>query len=184
MRRRKAIRNIGIISAGLALLPSCGDRLLLAQVGEKAITFSDQQQIWLNALSEAILPKSDLTLTTYEPFPDFISKMITHLDQPEEQISFGHGYNNCTEEIRKLYNSNVEKITPEEIIDYFQSLLNQEDEQLDLDTEEGIKLRDTRYFSKKMRDLSIWHLKTSKEYQEEILEYKLIPDQWESCIPV
>ncbi len=187
MKRRSAIRNISAIAAGIALFPGCSDGLKLSYEDGRELTFDDNQQVWIEAISEAILPKKDLTLTTFESFPEFVTKMISFSKSSEDQTRFVNGYNKCTEDIKTIYKTAADQVTPEQIVSYFEDQLKEDviaAEKLDEDI--IIDNTEKKMFCKNLRELAIKHLTTSKEYQEQIKEYKLVPGSgtFNACVEV
>lgn len=185
MKRRNAIKSLSALTLGITLFPGCSDGLAFNIKNGQINSFSDNQKIWINAMSDAILPKRDEVLTTIETFPDFVLKMISFNKSVEDQTSFFNGYNQCTSDIKDLYEISTKKLTSDQIVNYFSSILNDQavndNEQSD---EEKQTVLDKRSFCQTLRLFSIKHLITSKEYQEQVLKYKLVPDSYQSCIEV
>lgn len=184
MRRRKALKNIGIITAGLFFLPGCKDKLQLDWRTEGPIKFNEEQQNWIQVISEALLPKNELKLTTYESFPEFLSKMICFEKSPSEQQVFINGYNQCTLEMKELYDRNISDIQSSEIVTYFSNFIYSENPPSQSDPKQQLTWKDQKFFCQAIRQYSIDHLITSKEYQQDILNYQLIPVAYQACIPV
>lgn len=184
MKRRSAIKGISAIAIGISIFPSCSDGLALDREMPNGLQFSSQQSIWMEALSDAILPKDGLQLTTFETFSQFVAKMIPFEKTHEDQKAFVRGYNNSTNDIKEMFQSNVSKVTPEQIVSYFENILNNNLEVTTDDPEEKQKLADKSAFCQELRSLSIQHLISSKEYQEDILGYQLVPGFYNACVPV
>lgn len=184
MKRRSAIKGLSAIALGVTLFPSCSDGLTLVDNANNGFDFNEQQSMWIEAISDAILPKDGLQLTTFESFPQFVSKMVPFGKSNEDRLAFVSGYNHCTNDIKEIFQTNVEKVSPEQIIEYFEDLFSNNSEVTMSDPKEAQEIAEKSLFCKELRSLSIRHLKTSKEYQEDILEYKLIPDAYNACVPV
>lgn len=186
MKRRTAIRSLGALAAGVALFPGCSDGLSINFDPSKNFTFDNNQRIWLDAISEAILPKDGLSLTTYEALPDFVSKMISFDKSEGDQARFYNGYNLCTEDIKNINKASTSELTPTQIVSYFKSQLENQETPKDvaLDEEMLRQAEDKKLFCQDLRSLVINHLRTSKEYQEDVLEYKLAPgsDSYTACL--
>ncbi len=185
MRRRTAIKGISVLAAGVALLPSCSESLVLTHLPEEDLDFNTVQGTWLEAISEAILPKGDSPLNTLETFPSFVAQHLNVLAPAEDLTTFVNGYNLCTEEIASIYESDTDDISPSQIVSYFTDQLSMQkvataspDDQTEVD-EEPKKL-----FCETIRSLSIQHLVSSKEYQEDVLEYKLVPKKYQACTTI
>jgi hypothetical protein len=105
MKRRSALKGLSALAIGVTLFPSCSDQLALDPNITEGLIFSEKQSMWIETISDAILPKEGLNLTAFETFPEFVSKMIPFEKPAEDQIAFVRGYNNCTDEIREMFTS-------------------------------------------------------------------------------
>ena len=184
LNRRTALKNLGIIAAGMALLPSCANKLKLIYQEEAAIAFNESQSTWIKSISEAILPTEDLKLTTYESFPDFLAKMIDFDKKASEKQAFISGYNYCTDQISDRFAVTNNEGNPEDIITYFKEVFEGSQEKTELDEKQKKQLDDQAFFCREIRRYTIAHVTTSKEYQEDILEYKLVPDPYQVCVSI
>ena len=188
MKRRTAIKNVSALVAGIALFPGCGDGLTIEFDTMERLEFGKNQKVWIEAMSEAILPKDGQSLTTFEELPDFVSKMIAFGKSRKEQKEFYNGYNLCTQDIKLIHDTEASELTPKQIISYFSSQLENEIPDIDESHDEIAiqQLEDKKFFCQNLRGLIIDHLRTSKEYQEDVLEYKLAPgsDSYIACIEV
>lgn len=185
MKRRNALKGLSALTIGITLFPSCNDGLTLNISEGKIAPFSKNQGIWINSISEAILPKGEDVITTYEPFPDYVFKMIHFDHSKKDQGSFFNGYNVCTREIKNLFDSKTDEISEEQIVDYFTSILKKEKiNTVELTELEQQNKSDQILFCETLRAMAIKHYTTSKEYQEQVLEYKLVPESYQSCSEV
>ena len=119
MRRRTALKSISVIAAGAALFPSCSESLILTQLPEEDLAFNAAQGTWLEAISEAILPMGDKSITTLESLPAFVAQHFNVLSPIEDLTTFVNGYNLCTEEMKGIYESDTKELTSAQIISYF-----------------------------------------------------------------
>ena len=187
MKRRSAIKSIAILTAGAALFPSCSDGLTVALSEGEKLGFTPHQQVWLETISEALLPKGDKSFTTIESFPAFASKMINYSAEAKDISTFVNGYNLCTEEIKNIYESEAKELSPEQIVEFFSTQLEITDEKEASElaaSSDPILVEQTlakTAFCKQIRGLAIEHLVTSKEYQEDYLEFKMVPDTYQAC---
>ncbi|MEL6390550.1 MAG: gluconate 2-dehydrogenase subunit 3 family protein [Bacteroidota bacterium] len=180
MNRRKAIGSLGAIAAGLTLLPACNDRLRLSQDDEGQIAFSSTQATWLGALSAAILPVSE-DIERPEAFETFVTRMINEVRSPAQRNSFINGYNLVTDHMKTMFNSNLKKITPDQMISFFKSpIVNLPEDSLDPDQMQA----DSTSFVREMRDLTLFQYTTSREYMKDVLEYNIIPKKYQGCVVV
>ena len=182
MKRRSALKGLSALAIGVTLFPSCSDQLALDPNLTGEIVFNKKQGMWIETISDAILPKEGLQLTTFEPFLEFVSKMISFENSPGTQKAFVTGYNHCTNDIKELFNSQTDKVTPKEVTEYFAGILTYKELEGDIE-ENNIRIH-KMVFCKEIRSLSIRHLSSSKEYQEDVLEYQLVPGFYNACVPV
>lgn len=189
MKRRSAIKSIAIVTAGAALFPSCSDGLTIALAEGEKLSFTPNQQVWLEAISEALLPKGDKSFTTLESFPDFASKMLNFSTEAKDISTFVNGYNLCTEEMKNIYESGTKELSPEQIVAFFTTQLESpgEKEASELASSDPMLVEQTlakTSFCQQIRGLAIEHLVTSKEYQEDYLEFKMVPDTYQACTTI
>lgn len=185
MNRRSAVKSMTVLGVGISLFAGCTDHLILSDDLQQGLTFNPSQRQWIDAISEAILPKSDLTTTTFESFTDYVAKMVAFRLTPEEQLSFVNGYNLCTTDIQGMYDVSTRDIDPEQIITFFKTVVD-----LDLTSASGYsdvalaEAADKIFFCKQIRSMSIEHLTSSQEYQEGVIHYQLIPGYFHACVPI
>jgi len=184
MRRRTALYNLSLITAGAALLPSCSDGLQLTWDNSKSLVLTPDQSTWLSSMSEAIVPNGDRTLTTFESLPDFVSKMVSFGHDKEEISTFVNGYNLCTDELKNIYESDTSELTSEQIIEYFVNQLEPEENTEEVDEQSLLNAKAKTFFARRLRALSIQHVTTSKEYQEDVLAFKMVPDSYAACTTI
>ena len=91
MKRRTAIRNVVIISAGASLLPSCVQESS-SSIPLKHISVTGSQEQMLAQLTEAIIPKTKNFVGAKDlKAHEFMLTMIDDCVSPEEQKSFTEG---------------------------------------------------------------------------------------------
>lgn len=174
MNRRTAIRNVVIISAGAAILPSCqhADKISL-NLNHLAITGS--QEKLLAALSETIIPTTSNFVGAKElKSHEFALIMIDDCASPEDQKKFTDGlvafedfckkkweraFENCTTEQRNELVTSIEqkKNIPETVAGFY-----------------GI-----------VKGYTVQSFTSSKVFMTEIRKYKLVPGPiYKGCVPV
>lgn len=183
MNRRSSLKSLGVIAAGLALLPSCSDGLPLTLGPDGTFALDANQSTWINSLSQAILPYGDRAIETLEDFPTFIQKMIHQTSNPKKIASFVSGYNIATDQLKEIYNTSAANIKPSDVIEYFTKVVAPFDN-TQLSPEEKAVQDDLKVFTNEMRGLSIYHLTTSQAYMEEVDQYNIIPGQYQGAVPV
>jgi len=183
MNRRTSLKSLGVIAAGIALLPGCSDGLTLEVMEGESLGLSAPQATWINALSQAILPYGDHAIETLESFPDFITNMITQTYSDKGQSDFVSGYNAVTTSLKTKINSSTEKILPKEMIEYFKSTAAATEEAT-MTEEQKLQLVVSKEFIKNLRGLSIHHLTSSQSYMQEVDNYNIIPGQYQGAVTI
>ena len=173
MNRRTALRNVVIISAGSAILPSCMQQDKVA-VSLKNISLTGSQEKLVAALSNAIIPKTNFIGAADVKAHEFALMMVDDCYAPDEQKNFTNGltqfeklakdklgksFTSCSEAEKKSFLTTIEnKVdTPEEAEQFYQA----------------VKIFTVQAFT------------TSKEYMTEVRHYKIVPgSNFKGCVPV
>ena len=91
MKRRTAIRNVVIISAGAGLLPSCMQESR-SSLPLKNISITASEEKMLAELTEMIIPKTNNFIGAKDlKAHEFMLTMIDDCARPEEQKKFTDG---------------------------------------------------------------------------------------------
>ena len=170
MQRRQALKNIALISAGIALLPACDfetwptfDKIPLEKPQKKLI----------NWLSDSIIPKLDKPLvTTTEPTSHFVLNMVNDCYAPEDIEKYVAGMNALQIDLDQVKEINLRKLTPAES----DQLL------IDLIAEESLS-EEVRYFLETTRGLTIHHFTSSEYFMTNHLKFEFIPGRYNGCVP-
>ncbi|MFT5167021.1 MAG: hypothetical protein ACI8P3_002258 [Saprospiraceae bacterium] len=173
MKRREAIRNILLASAGTIFITGCSEVNVIDQVQSDKLQLNSNHRDYLSKISESFLPLADLKDKVGNPV-DFIMTMINDCHSPEDVKTFAEGF----EQYKMLMQESRVKIKSakeDQIIPIVQSVLNAKEE-----LQEAMV-----FFINKTRGLSIQHLKSSEYYMTEHLEFSMIPkDPFDGCADV
>jgi hypothetical protein len=91
MDRRSTIKNLLIITAGAALLPSCLQNEKKSSVALKNIRIDDKDEETLAELSEAIIPKTGTPGAKDVGASMFAVMMVDDCYSPDDQAKFVNG---------------------------------------------------------------------------------------------
>ena len=174
MNRRTAIRNVIIISAGAAVLPSCKN------TGEssfylKYIRVTASQEKMLAELAETIIPKtSNITGAKELKSHEFVLTMMDDCAGPEEQQFFMSGMKEFEDACLEKFNAPFEKCTPGQ------------KKVLLIELETAKKGNDLIVsFYKTVKRYTIQSFTTSKNYLFDIKKWKMVPgNDFKGCIHV
>ena len=159
MKRRAAIRNVILVSAGAAFLYSCKEKA--ATITLKHIPVTGTEEELVSELSEVIIPKTDFPGAKDLKTSDFIFIMVDDCLSPEEQQKFIAG-------MKVFSESGFLKMSPEERKDFIAKA-------------DG----DAKMFFEMVKQGTIENFTSSKEYLEKVKNVTtLIPPKFQACVAV
>ncbi len=171
MKRREAIQNMFLLSAGLALLPNC-------QMEEKGPVYANVplekgQRTLMNLLTNAILPREGTEVTTPETTTDFILTMLNDCSSPEDIQEYLLGMKEFQMSIKELYNTSFKKMEPTQQLELFKSLGESE------------KITDAaKAFFNKTVGATRQHFTSSEYFMKNRLDFEFVPGRYLGCEPV
>lgn len=171
MNRRTAIRNVILLSAGAALLPSCGNEDKTAADGSH---LSASDQAMLAALCEAILPKTKEFIGSSDlKSHEFVLTMVNDCHSPEERQQFISGMKEFAATSKEKMNGSFSESTPEKKKAFL--LLVEKKQDI---PESALKFYETT------RRYTLQSFTSSKEYMTDIKNYKMVPGpNFKGCVP-
>lgn len=169
MKRRDAIQHIALISAGLAFLPACNVERW--PVYENIPLERSQQQL-IQWLTDSILPKGDLPLTTPEPTPQFVLRMINDCSAPEEIEQYLAGLQALQQSVEGA-NLDIGDMTGAESVAFLKGLMEAPDSDAHL-----------KYLLKTTRQLTIQHFTVSQYFLTKHLGFEFAPGRFNGCVSV
>ena len=171
MKRREAIQNMFLLSAGLALLPNC-------QLGEQGPIYANVpldkgQRTLMNLLTNAILPREGTEVTTPESTTDFILTMLNDCTAPEDIQKYLLGMKEFQMGMKELYNTTFKKLAPEKQLELFTNLDKSE------------KMTDAaKDFFNQTASLTRRHFTSSEYFMKNRLDFEFVPGRYLGCEPV
>jgi len=174
MNRRTAIRNVVIISAGAALLPSC-TTTDESSLHLKNIPLTGSQENMLAELTETIIPTTNnfigaKNLKSHE----FLLTMMDDCASPEDQKFFTDGMKAFEDACKKKFNAAFVKCTPQQKIDWLKEMEAVKD-----DKDGAAK------FYKITKRYTVQSFTSSKEYLIDLKKWKMIPgSDFKGCVAV
>lgn len=159
MKRRTAIRNVVLISAGAALLYACKEKAATVTLRNFLVTGTEEDV--LNDLTEFIIPKTDFIGAKDLKTAEFILVMADDCMSPDEQKKFSSG-------LKAFADKGFQKMSGEEKKTFV--------DQLD---------GDAKSFFETVKDATIWNFTTSQEYLAQVKNVTtLIPPKFQACVSV
>ena len=174
MKRRTAIRNVVIISAGASLLPSCMQEGN-SSIPLKNISISASEEKMLADLTGAIIPKTNNFIGAKDlKAHEFILTMIDDCARPEDQKKFTDGLKDFDKLSHDKFGQLFTGYTPEQK----RSLLT------DIENKKNIPENVLKFYETVKR-YTVQSFTSSEKYLLDIRKYKQTPGgNFKGCVPV
>lgn len=173
MKRRIAIRNLLLLSAGAAVLDACGSREAMAY---RNIPLTDEQSDMLSELGEMIIPATpDFVGAKDLKASEFTLLMIDDCAGPEDQAQFLEGLQTFDESCKATTGATFTAGSNEQRRAYLNALelrLNQE------------PIATVVKFYRTVKRSTISSFLSSEQYLTKVKNYSLIPAKFQGCVPV
>lgn len=168
MKRREAIQNIFLLSAGMALMPSC-------QFEESGPVYANVplekgQRTLMNLVTNAILPREGTEVKTPESTTDYILTMLNDCSSPEDIQRYLLGMKEFTQGIKEMYNTTFKKLEVAQQLDLFEKLGQSEKM-----TEEA------KYFFNKTHWMTRRHFRSSEHFMTKYQDFEFAPGRYIGC---
>jgi hypothetical protein len=174
MKRRTAIRNVVLISAGASLLPSCMQETG-SSIPLKNISISGSQEQMLAQLTEIIIPKTkDFIGANDLKAHEFMLTMIDDCTSPDEQKNFTEGLKDFDKLSHDKFGQLFTSFTPEQK----RSLI------ADIESKKDVPENVQKFYGTVKR-YTIQSFTSSEKYLLDIRKYKQTPGgDFKGCVPV
>jgi len=174
MKRRTAIRNVVIISAGASLLPSCMQESS-SSIPLKHVSITGSQEQILAQLTEAIIPKTKNFVGANDlKAHEFMLTMIDDCVSPEEQKGFTEGLKDFDKLSHDKFGKAFSSFTPEQK----RSLI------ADIEGKKDIAENVQKFYGTVKR-YTVQSFTSSEKYMLDIRKYKQTPGgDFKGCVPV
>jgi len=174
MKRRTAIRNVVIISAGASLLPSCMQESS-SSIPLKHISVTGSQEQVLAHLTEAIIPKTkDFVGANDLKAHEFMLTMIDDCVSPDEQKNFTQGLEDFDKLSHDKFGKAFASFSPEQK----RSLIT------DIESKKDIPENVQKFYATVKR-YTVQSFTSSEKYLLDIRKYKQTPGgDFKGCVPV
>ncbi|UCS95720.1 gluconate 2-dehydrogenase subunit 3 family protein [Echinicola marina] len=166
MNRRLALKQLALVTGGLALIPGCdfSEEKILATYDELQIT-EGQQQV-LKSLVNTIIPKTDLKGAVELGVHDFVLVMANDCLGQEDQERFVKGLKGFDDHIKSSYGTQFLKMDQGKAEAAVEELLN---------GEQGADAEAYQYFVKMTKKYTIQGYMASEYVMTELMPYTLVP---------
>lgn len=170
--RRRTLKSLVFVSAGLALVPSCMSDRSKSSLLLKKIKISSADEALLAELCESILPKTTSPGAKDLSAHLFVLMMVDDCKKKEDQEKFTKGL----EAFKKLSQQTISKdftqTDPTERKKLLDTILAKIDEENDLNA-----------FFKTTKGLTIQAYTSSEFFLTKVQVYEMIPGRYHGCVP-
>ncbi|MFI5132132.1 MAG: gluconate 2-dehydrogenase subunit 3 family protein [Chitinophagales bacterium] len=175
MKRRTAVRNIIIISAGASLLPSCTSISDESSLRLKHIPLTGSQEKMLAELTETIIPKTSNFIGAKDlKSHEFILLMADDCASPEDQKTFTDNMKAFEDACKKKFNTTFVKCTPQQKTELLKEMEANKDEK-----DKGAR------FYRAIKSYTIQDFTSSREYLTDVVKWKITPgSNFKGCVPI
>lgn len=182
MKRRDALRNIMLISAGIAVIPSCYQDVPVVDFPQyKNLSLDRNQWFLIDQIAEAILPvrKADASPIPEETVAHFILKSINDCYTPEDRVLYRRGFEEFVSVVQEKYlRQTADTLKLENVSD------NQLNDLLDYMTDrEGANARkdfpkSQQYFFDTTKSLAVRHFTNSEYFLKNQMDWEFAPGRF------
>jgi hypothetical protein len=171
MKRRQAIRQIAIVSSGIALLPAC--RPESSEIIYTRLSLDRAGQKLLEQFTTALLPAAKTPVSTPETAVQFILTVLNDCHSPEDIQKYKTGLKELENWLDQNYHTRFEKLTPEKQAEAFARLSGKEN------LPESLP-----FFYKTTRSLTLEHFTSSEYFLSNVLKWQFAPGRFSGCVAV
>ena len=179
MNRRKALKNLSLITGGIFLLPSCNfsDEKVSIILNKLQITVEEEKL--LQEIVATIIPEGEIPGARSLEVPNFVWVMIDDMLSDKKQKSFMNGLKMFDPMVKEQKKSSFIDLSENDRLSILNGLLNGE---IIKDKSENKKdLKDLRSFVKAVKYYAILGYMQSEYIMTKIMPYQLIPGSYGSC---
>ena len=171
MDRRSALRSFVILSAGVALMPSCKEEKVKGTVSLKHVQLSGDEENMLANLTETIVPAKAEAPADAAHY--FVLAMVDDCYSSEEQKKFIEGLKKFDEAAQQQFNKPFAKAGTEQK----HQLLRE----METKKESGEAIN---FFYNTTRSLALQHYTTSKYYLVTVPKFEMAPGRFNGCFAI
>ncbi|MEO8471472.1 MAG: gluconate 2-dehydrogenase subunit 3 family protein [Chryseolinea sp.] len=179
MNRRIAIRQLGFITAGVMLLPSCVKPARPVSIALKHLSISGDQESMLAEIVDTIIPATDIPGGKQMNLQAFVLRMVDDCQTPEAQKNFETGLASFEDEVKKKYSKSFEECTPGER----KSFLLEIDKLAKADRQ-GKKENPLTTFYSMTKRYTMKGFTNSEYVMTNIFAYNMLPGKFLGCVQI
>lgn len=172
MDRRRALVNLGILSGGLILLPSCEFSKEKASIALNNLKISASQESLLKEIIASIIPKGEIPGALELNVDEFVWIMVDDCLTRDNQEKFLKGLDSFNDAVTKQSGKSFNKFSEKERVQVLKSM--EENNPID-ENDTGDE------FLKILKQLSVFGYMRSEYIMTEVMPYSLVPGKYGTC---
>ena len=174
MKRRQALRNIVVVSAGVVIFPTCktGDQPIPIPVFDN-LSIDRPQFNLIKELANTLLPLKDLEVPNPEPTNEFILNMVNDCHSTDDCEKYVAGLKEFNETIQENFNTTFTELLPEKKLEFLEYLSDIKDNKNPL-----------KFFFDTTLGYTKQHFKSSDYFLTNHLDWKFLPGEYKGCEPI
>jgi hypothetical protein len=186
MNRRIALKQLGFITAGAMILPSCVHQAKEVSIALKNIVITGDQEAVLAEIVQTIIPATDIPGAKDIQVHQFVLRMIDDCYDTEDQQKFVTGLTQVDELTKKRFDKSFEDCTPEERLAFLQeveALKKSEENKAPELLADGKENQFPAFYTLTKRHTVQGYL--SSEYiMTNVLVHNMIPGRYNGCVEI
>jgi hypothetical protein len=179
MKRRIALKQLGFITAGAMILPSCVQQVKEATIPLRNIIVNGDQEALLAEIAEAIIPATDVPGAKALNVHHFVLKMVDDCQDKDSQQQFASGLSLVEKAVKEKFDKPFQECSAEEKKKFLLEL-----EQKNKDAKEGEKKEDLPAFYSLTKRYSAQAFLSSEYVMTNVFKYNMIPGRFEGCVEI
>ncbi len=175
MDRRNALRNLGIITGGVVLLPSCDFSEEKASLVLNKLSIMASEESMMKELVSCIIPEGTIPGAASLNVHNFVWIMVDDILKEEEQNRFLNGMKSFEPYVKKSSGQSFTKLNQQQREDVLTSILK-----LNIEAKNSSD-NDLNFFVSQSKGLTSYGFMQSEYIMKEIMPYSLIPGTYGPC---
>ena len=180
MNRRIALKQLGLITAGAALLPACvREAAKSVSIPLKHIQITGSQESVLAEIAETLIPTTDVPGAKAMNVQQFVLRMVDDCQSLESQKEFEKGLADFEQAVDKKYGKSFDALPAADR----KNFLSEIDAAAKVEREKDAMSAVSRFYSLTKR-YTIQGFSSSEYVLTNVMHYNMIPGKFIGCVPV
>ncbi|EIJ38367.1 hypothetical protein JoomaDRAFT_1351 [Galbibacter orientalis DSM 19592] len=164
MKRRNAIKSLGLITTGLVLMPSCNFLDERTPIVLHKLKITEEEEILLEEIIDTMLPETETPGGVSLKIQNFVWVMLDDCADKEKQDTFLAGLRLFKSTVKENFDEDFSDLNSEEKLTTLLAMMQSESFNTDVST-----------FLHTTKQTAVWGYKNSEYYMTNLMPYKLIP---------